>query len=216
MVLRQNYKLTFGKRWCDLKEEDYEKYQHDLLNACLQFNTLFCEYVKQMDPALWKRAVDYAKDFTNSGIIKFKYVEERSIENLLANPLSQTIFVRELSDSIEYMLSEYIEFVNERKSHMTVDEIKKSWLKQTGYEESDPFNNENNLNFFIQCDHRFAFDKFDEDDWISYMNVTHNCSKNREFQERLLPILEKHLGMESKFYHYFVKCLELNDGLENN
>jgi hypothetical protein len=43
--------------------------------AFLQFTHHFQEYIKEMDPELWKRAVDYAKTFTDVEGVEFTYAE---------------------------------------------------------------------------------------------------------------------------------------------
>lgn len=44
--------------------------------AVIEFGFKFAEYVKEMDPDLWKRAIDYAKDWTNVEGVSFYYVNE--------------------------------------------------------------------------------------------------------------------------------------------
>ena len=52
----------------DLTPNDGQK----VLEAYFCLTRHFSQYVKEMDPALWKRAVDYAKTFTNiEGITLF-------------------------------------------------------------------------------------------------------------------------------------------------
>jgi hypothetical protein len=43
--------------------------------AFLQFTHHFQEYVREMDPHLWKRAVDYAKTFTEVEGVEFTYAD---------------------------------------------------------------------------------------------------------------------------------------------
>lgn len=43
--------------------------------ALLQFTHHFQEYVREMDPHLWKRAVDYAKTFTEVEGVEFTYAD---------------------------------------------------------------------------------------------------------------------------------------------
>ena len=44
--------------------------------AIIEFGFKFAEYVKEMDPDLWKRAVDYAKDWTQVEGVSFYYVND--------------------------------------------------------------------------------------------------------------------------------------------
>lgn len=46
--------------------------------AMMEFNCKFSEYVKEMDPALWKKAVDYAVTFTKVHGITFEYVNNET------------------------------------------------------------------------------------------------------------------------------------------
>lgn len=53
----------------DIDEEDLTQEQSDMIaNAYLSFTDKFAEYVRQMDANLFKRAVDYAKTFTEEDI----------------------------------------------------------------------------------------------------------------------------------------------------
>lgn len=55
-----------------------EDEQEDRLTtlAIIEFGFKFAEYVKEMDPDLWKRAVDYAKDWTQVEGVSFYYVND--------------------------------------------------------------------------------------------------------------------------------------------
>jgi hypothetical protein len=46
------------------------------LEAVFEFSTHYAHYVKEMDETLHKRAVDYAKTFTDVDGIEFNYTEE--------------------------------------------------------------------------------------------------------------------------------------------
>ena len=48
-----------------MSEELNELEAAKVLEAYLQITRYFSQYVKEMDPALWKNAVDYAKTFTD-------------------------------------------------------------------------------------------------------------------------------------------------------
>lgn len=54
--------------------------------AIIEFGFKFAEYVKEMDPDMWRRAVDYAKDWTDVEGVSFYYTndegdnEDRSVE----------------------------------------------------------------------------------------------------------------------------------------
>lgn len=53
--------------------------------AMLQFNCKFSEYIKEMNPELWKKAVDYAVTFTSVDGITFEYVKTDVGEDVIAN-----------------------------------------------------------------------------------------------------------------------------------
>jgi len=55
-----------------MNEDSEEK----LLKALLKFNKLFSEYVKENDPDLWARAVDFAKDFTDVNGVTLNYIDK--------------------------------------------------------------------------------------------------------------------------------------------
>ena len=54
------------------------KYFSWLSNAYVgwKFNKLFSEYVKENDPDLWARAVDFAKDFTDVNGVTLNYIDK--------------------------------------------------------------------------------------------------------------------------------------------
>ena len=55
-----------------MNEDSEEK----LLKALLKFNKIFSEYVKENDPDLWDRAVDFAKDFTDVNGVTLNYIDK--------------------------------------------------------------------------------------------------------------------------------------------
>lgn len=194
-----------------MKEEDYEKYQNDMIHACLQFNMLFSEYVKEMNPDLWQRGVNYAKDYAASGSVSFVYSNDRTVDTVLSSTLSQTIFIHDLAEDLDDTRDQYINFVSKMKQkNKSVDEIKHAWLKETEYTADDPFNNEKDLSFFINCKHKFNFSEFDETDWLNYVNITNSCGKNQSFQLELGSIILDILGEESDIYQYYIRCMEGN------
>lgn len=189
-----------------MKEEDYQRYEQNVLDAIMKFQHLFSDYIKQMNPELWDRAVDYAKDYSTSGNVTLSYVKEKIPENILANTLAQTIFIKELADDIEETREEYLEFVENNKK-LPSEQIREKWLKETEYTAEDPFGYEKDLDLFIQCNHKFTFSEFDEDDWFNYTNIVTNCVKDKEFQKTYYAICMA-LGTESEVYQYFVRCME--------
>ena len=58
----------------DLSNE--ERREAELLTAAfLDFTHHFQVYIKEMEPELWKRAVDYAKTFTDVEGVEFTYAD---------------------------------------------------------------------------------------------------------------------------------------------
>ena len=55
------------------EEEELMELEEDLLvkEALLEFSFKFSEYIREMDPELWKRAVDYAVTFTKVEGVEF-------------------------------------------------------------------------------------------------------------------------------------------------
>lgn len=45
--------------------------------AVAEFGLKFAEYVREVDPELWKRAVDYAMDYTKVKGVEFKRDESK-------------------------------------------------------------------------------------------------------------------------------------------
>jgi hypothetical protein len=191
-----------------MKEEDYDNYQENLLMAVLKFNELFSDYVKQMDPVLWQKAKDYAKDYSETGNIKFQAISERSAETILLNISSQVIFVKNLASVISEMNEEFSTFL-QQNPNKSVDEIKKKWLKShtdDEYTEEDPFGFEKEIDLFIECDHKFDFDKFDQDDWCEYIFVAFNCGKNINFMQKFVDLIEERFEEDSEVYQYYLEC----------
>jgi len=48
------------------------------LEAVFEFSTHYANYVKEMDESLHKRAVDYAKTFTDVEGVEFKYIDKEN------------------------------------------------------------------------------------------------------------------------------------------
>lgn len=55
----------------DIDREEAEK----ITQAFLQFTHHFQVYIKEMEPELWRRAVDYAKTFTEVEGVEFTYAD---------------------------------------------------------------------------------------------------------------------------------------------
>lgn len=58
------------------EDEIPEENSDELADALLNFMSLFSQYVKECDPKLWKRAIDYAKSFAETENVKFLYYED--------------------------------------------------------------------------------------------------------------------------------------------
>ena len=59
----------------DLDDDiDHEEAQK-ITQAFLQFTHHFQVYIKEMEPELWRRAVDYAKTFTEVEGVEFTYAD---------------------------------------------------------------------------------------------------------------------------------------------
>lgn len=190
-----------------MNPEDYENYEQNVMQAIIEFNTLFSDYIKQMDPDLWTRAVDYAKSFAASGNVTFNYTEEKTPEHILKTLLSQTIFIKELALDLEEMRDEYTEFV-EQHSKLPTPTIMNKWLEHTGNTSEDPFGYENDLQMFIKCNHKFNFSEFDEEDWMNYTNISVSCVQDKQFQKQYTDILLSNLTEESDVYQFYIRCME--------
>lgn len=47
--------------------------------AMIEFGLSFARYIKEMDPSLWQKAVDYAKDNTDVEGVSFHYPHEENM-----------------------------------------------------------------------------------------------------------------------------------------
>ena len=188
-----------------MKQEDYEEYEENVMRAIMEFNTLFGDYVKQMNPELWGRALDYAKSFAKSGNVSFDYTAEKTQEHITNTLLSQTIFIKELVEDIEDMVNEYSEFVENNKD-LSTQEIMQKWMEQAMSTPDDPFHYEKELDMFIKCDHKFTFEQFDDEDWLNYTNICIRCVKNKVFQNKYIAIMEQYLG-KCELYSHYIQCI---------
>jgi hypothetical protein len=59
----------------DLDDELDQEQAEAITKAFLQFTHHFQEYIREMNPELWKRAVDYSKTFTDVEGVEFTYVD---------------------------------------------------------------------------------------------------------------------------------------------
>lgn len=196
-----------------MKQEDYDKYSEDLLNAVMEFNGLFADYVKQMDVGLWGRAVDYAKEYAKSNTVSFNYSNEKTSKQVLNNTVSQTIFIKELSDEIEITRETYLTFFETNKE-LSVVEIQNKWLEENKTTEKDPFGYEEDITLFIDCEHKFTFSVFDEDDWLAYTNIVVCCVIDPDFQQEFKSILLERFTEKSDLYKHYIICMEEQNGEE--
>jgi len=49
--------------------------------AVAEFGLKFAEYVNEMNPDLWTRALDYAKHYTKVDGIEFRYVKKEQVND---------------------------------------------------------------------------------------------------------------------------------------
>lgn len=56
----------------ELSEEQQNAYAEKMFEAYATFSNHFSNYIKQNDPDLWKRAVDYAMTFTQEDVSGIK------------------------------------------------------------------------------------------------------------------------------------------------
>jgi hypothetical protein len=195
-----------------MKPEDYDRYEQNVIEAVMQFNTYFSEYVKQMDEELWNRAVDYAKSFAKSGVVSFNYSRDKGIDDILSNLLAQQIFLKDLAIDIEDTREEYMEFV-ENHNNLTTQQIMEKWMKENDTTPDDPFGYEEDIALFVQCNHKFSFDQFDDDDWMNYTNICIVSVTDKNFQKTYSQILLDNHGEESDLYQYYLRCMEEQDNV---
>lgn len=194
----------------NMNEEDFDKYNDALLDTVLQFNQLFADYVKEMDPELWKKAREYAKDFSKQHGIELADVSSKTPEMILADLTRQTLFIKITASTIQQMGEEYAEYV-QKNSKLSVPELQQKWLKENKdneFTKDDPFGTENDINLFIACDHKFSFDKFDDSDWMDYMYILMNCTKDTQFVKDFKPIIDQYHELRSDIYNYYRDCMK--------
>jgi|DEB19_MinimDraft_3_1074340.scaffolds.fasta_scaffold00277_20 hypothetical protein len=57
-------------------QEMNEENQMKVCQAFLQFNSYFSQYIKEMNPDLWKKAVDFAKDSVDIPGVELKFLDD--------------------------------------------------------------------------------------------------------------------------------------------
>lgn len=57
-------------------QEMNEENQMKVCQAFLQFNSYFSQYIKEMSPDLWKKAVDFAKDSVDIPGVELKFLDD--------------------------------------------------------------------------------------------------------------------------------------------
>lgn len=57
-------------------DESFAEAQLKVCQAFLQFNSFFSEYIRELDPVLWKKAIEYAKDSIDIPGVELRFVEE--------------------------------------------------------------------------------------------------------------------------------------------
>lgn len=64
----------------DLNNLDLKKEDREYLIALINFAVNFTAYVAEMDPVLFRRAAEYASDFTKSDVVNFSS-EDKAIKD---------------------------------------------------------------------------------------------------------------------------------------
>jgi hypothetical protein len=59
------------------EDEIPDEHSEELADALMNFMSLFSQYVKEHDEKLWKRAIDYAKDYAETDNVKFLYYDDK-------------------------------------------------------------------------------------------------------------------------------------------
>lgn len=67
-----------------MNEEEQEEYEFQkVLETMMVLNKHFAQYIKESDPELFKRAIDYAKTFTEQDVhgIQLNYLKDDEDQN---------------------------------------------------------------------------------------------------------------------------------------
>jgi hypothetical protein len=64
--------MTNDDEFGDLNDDAQLK----VCQAFLQFNSFFNQYIKELNPDLWKKAVEYAKDSVDIPGVELKFIDE--------------------------------------------------------------------------------------------------------------------------------------------
>ena len=167
-----------------ITKEDYL-----LLNAVAEFHMKFSEYVREQNPDLFFRAVDFAKTYTEVEGMQFDYWHDDNKK-----------FLNEMITVLESKSLSFDKFVAKVGN---IEDAKEAWMKKKKTTTDDILGMKNYLENFKRHVNELDYDSFDVDDWKNFVNICKYIKDDPKFIEKILGLLQKYFGETSEMYKEF-------------
>lgn len=167
-----------------ISENDYK-----LLVGLVEFHFKFAEYVRESNPDMFYRAIDYAKTYTNSDGIQFGYWHED-------NPK----FLEELYAALTKIENSFKRLVNKVGDEEQAKEI---WIKKKKTNKEDLLGMKNYTDNFIRHAKELDYDAFTTEDWSNFTNICKYIKNDPKFIEFAKAQIVRVLGSNSDFLKGF-------------
>lgn len=164
---------------------------YSLLMGIAEFHFKFAEYVRESDPNMFYRAIDYARSYTSVDGVSFEYWHDDNKK-----------FLKELSDLLIKIQNSYEKYIRKYEDETIA---KEKWMKRKKTSNDDVLGIGNYIQNFIHHCRELQYEIFDEEDWRNFSSIC-TFAKDEKFRLFALEQLKKYLGED----HVFVK--EFNDG----
>jgi len=155
------------------------------LTSMVEFHFKFSEYIKENNPDLFYRAVDYAKTFTSSDKMKFEYWHEDTPRFL--EELSKIIMTREMK------FTNYVNKIGDAEN------AKSMWMKKKKTTKDDHLGLKSYIDNFVHHSNKLNYDSFDASDWDNYIKIAMYVNNNEKFTNFAISQVSRVLGEDSLY-----------------
>lgn len=159
---------------------------YSLLLGIAEFHFKFAEYVRESDPTMFYRAIDYARSYTKVDGVSFDYWHDDNKK-----------FLQELSDLLLKIQNSYEKCLRKFQDETIANE---KWMKKKKTTTEDILGIKNYIQNFIHHSKELEYDTFDEEDWRNFSSIC-SFATDDKFKTFALQQLKKYLGEE----HVIVK-----------
>lgn len=160
-----------------ISEKDYK-----LLVGLVEFHFKFAEYIRESNPDMFYRAIDYAKTYTNSDGVQFDYWHED-------NPK----FLEELLTSLYKLENSYKRLINKVGDE---EKAKQIWMKKKNTNAEDLLGMKNYLANFIRHARELNYDDFTLEDWANFVKICKYITNDEKFIEFAFGMISQSLGAD--------------------